>query len=66
MPYLELLKNHIDITQIPFSDRDSRLLIFQMPGQSRLYVKLADRLTGIEPGIESYLTRPPFAEVPTP
>ncbi len=60
MPYLDLLKNHIDITHLPFSDRDSRLLVFQTPGQSRLYVKLADRLTGIEPGIESYRTRPPF------
>jgi len=60
VPYLELLKNHIDITRLPFSDRDSRLLIFQTPGQSRLYVKVADRMTGIEPGIESYLKRPPL------
>ncbi len=62
MPYLELLKNHIDITRLPFSDRDSRLLVFQTPGQSRLYVKVADRMTGIEPGIESYLKCPSRAE----
>ncbi len=60
MPYLELLKNHIDITQIPFSDRGSRLLIFKYINKSRLYVKLAERLTGLEPGIEAYLSRPAF------
>jgi len=62
LPYLELLKNHIDITRLPFSDRGSRLLIFKTPSQSRLYIKLAERLTRIEPGIESYLQRPPFIE----
>lgn len=60
MPYLKLLKNHIDITQIPFSDRGSRLLIFKYINKSRLYVKLAERLTGLEPGIEAYLRRPAF------
>ena len=62
MPYLDLLKNHIDITKLPFSDRGSRLLIFQTPGQSRLFLKLAERLTEIEAGIESYLSRPPFIQ----
>ncbi|HZW02994.1 MAG TPA: trehalase family glycosidase, partial [Anaerolineaceae bacterium] len=28
--------------------------------QCRLYVKLAERLTGLEPNIEAYLRRPPF------
>ena len=60
MPYIELLKNHIDITHIPFSDRGSRLLVFKSKNKSRLYVKLAERLTGIEPNIEAYLQRPPF------
>ena len=59
-PYLDLLKGHIDITRVPFSDRGSRLLIFQAPGQSRLFVKLAERLTTLEPDIEAYLRRPPF------
>jgi glycogen debranching enzyme len=59
-PYLNLLKNHIDITRVPFSDRGSRLLVFKEPGQSHLYVKLAERLTGLEPDIEAYLRRPPF------
>lgn len=38
-PYLNLLRNHIDITHVPFSDRGSRLLVFQEPGQSWLLVK---------------------------
>jgi putative isomerase len=60
LPYLDLLKNHIDITKVPFSDRGSRLLIFQTPEHNSLYLKLAERLTGIEPGLESYLNRPPL------
>ncbi|HPO58428.1 MAG TPA: trehalase family glycosidase [Anaerolineaceae bacterium] len=58
--YLNLLRNHIDLTQVPFSDRGSRLLVFQTPKKKSLFVKLAERLTGIEPGIEAYLRRPPF------
>ncbi len=57
---LDLLKNQIDITQVPFSDRGSRLLVYQVPGQSRLLVKLAERLTGLQPGLDTYRHRPPF------
>lgn len=60
LQYLNLLRNHIDITRVPFSDRGSRLLVFQEAGASRLLVKLAERLTGLEPDIEAYLRRPPF------
>jgi putative isomerase len=59
-PYLSLLRNHIDITHVPFSDRGSRLLVFLEPNQSRLLVKLAERLTELQPDIEAYLRRPPF------
>ncbi|MBN1483216.1 MAG: hypothetical protein JXA37_00715, partial [Chloroflexia bacterium] len=59
-PYLDLLKNQIDIIRVPFSDRGSRLLLFQQAGQCRLQVKLAERLTGVQPDIEAYLRRPPF------
>jgi hypothetical protein len=57
---LNLLKNRIDITQVPFSDRGSRLLVYQVPGQSRLLVKLAERLTELQPGLDTYRERPPF------
>jgi putative isomerase len=59
-PYLSLLRNHIDITRVPFSDRGSRLLVFQEEGAHRLLIKLAERLTAITPDIEAYLRRPPF------
>jgi hypothetical protein len=57
---LDLLKNKIDITQVPFSDRGSRLLVYQVPGQSRLLIKLAERLTELQPGLDTYRHRPPF------
>lgn len=56
----DLLENQIDITQVPFSDRGSRLLVYQVPGQSRLLVKLAERLTNLQPGLDAYRHRPPF------
>ena len=59
-PYLTLLRNHIDITQVPFSDRGSRLLVFKVPERSQLFVKLAERLTELQPDIEAYLRRPPL------
>jgi putative isomerase len=58
--YLNLLQNHIDITHVPFSDRGSRILLFQEPDKSRLLVKLAERLTSVQPDIEAYRKRPPF------
>ena len=60
VPSPSLLMNKLDYTRVPFSDRGSRLLVFQSPFQSQFYVKLAERLTGVEPGIETYLRRPPF------
>ena len=58
--FLELLRNQIDITRVPFSDRGSRLLVYQTPGQSELYIKLAERIADLEPGIDAYMRRPPF------
>ena len=59
-PYLNLLRNQIDITKVPFSDRGSRLLVYKDSEQSCLYLKLAERLLGLDPGLEAYLKRPPF------
>ena len=59
---LKLLQNQIDITRVPFSDRGSRLLVYQHIEKPGLYIKLAERLIGVEPGIESYLHRPPFID----
>jgi len=60
--YLNLLRNEIDITKVPFSERGSRLLVFKYPNESGLYVKLAERLLGLDPGLEAYLNRPPFIQ----
>lgn len=59
---LDLLQNQIDITRVPFSERGSRLLVYQHPDRASLFIKLAERLIRIEPGIESYLHRPPFID----
>lgn len=56
-----LLKNRIQIERVPFSDRGSRLLVYQDRQSSQaLYVKLAERLTDVQPGLSVYRTRPPF------
>lgn len=59
---LKLLQNQIDITRVPFSDRGSRLLIYQTIGRNSLYIKLAERLIRLEPGLEDHLHRPPFID----
>ena len=61
-PYLALLENQIDITRVPFSDRGSRLLIFKAQDRDHLYIKLAERLTAIQPGLDTYRFRPPYIQ----
>jgi len=60
--FLESLKNRIDITCVPFSDRGSRLLVFKEADGERLYIKLAERLTAIQPGLDTYRFRPPYIQ----
>jgi putative isomerase len=60
-PFLLALENRIRLEQIPFSDRGSRLLLYQERRQPHtLYLKLAERLTALTPGLSSYRMRPPF------
>lgn len=60
-PYLSLLENRPDIKRIPFSDRGARLLVYQHPQRDHtLYIKLAERLTSVQPGLSTYRSRPPF------
>lgn len=58
--FLALLKNHIDLVSVPFSDRGSRILLFRTADRASLYIKLAERLTFLNADIEAYLRRPPF------
>jgi len=62
--YQELLRNRIKLERMPFSDRGSRLLLFKNVGQEQygLYVKLAERLTALQPGLGTYRSRPPFIQ----
>jgi len=60
--HLSLLRNQIDIKQVPFSDRGSRLLVIQDKERPCFSVKLAERLTAIQADIEAYLHRPPFIQ----
>jgi len=60
--HLARLQDCIDITRVPFSDRGSRLLVFKYPTKDHLYIKLAERLTAIQPGLDTYRFRPPYIQ----
>jgi hypothetical protein len=60
-PFLRALENRIQLTAIPFSDRGSRLLVYaDRRTPHTLYIKLAERLTALQPGLSAYRSRPPF------
>jgi putative isomerase len=59
-PYLELLKNRINLTRIPFSERGSRLLLFQ--DDDHFQIKLAERWFKIDQQLSSYRQRPPILD----
>lgn len=61
-PYLRALRNRISLKRTPFSDRGTRLLVYDLENGDGLQIKLAERLTSIEPGLEAYLKRPPFIQ----
>jgi glycogen debranching enzyme len=58
--YLELLKNRINLREIPFSERGSRLLIFQ--SNEHLTVRLAERWFKREGQLSAYRKRPPLID----
>jgi putative isomerase len=59
-PFLNLLKNRIDLQTIPFSDRGSRLMVFRM--NDTLNVRLAERWFKLEGQLMAYRQRPPLIE----
>lgn len=59
-PLLELLKNRINLTQIPFSERGSRLMVFR--NNHSLSVRLAERWFKRVGQLASYRTRPPLID----
>src|SRR5688572_11451903 len=58
--YLNLLKDKINLRQIPFSDRGSRLLIFQT--DQHLTIRLAERWFKREGQLSAYRRRPPLID----
>ena len=59
-PYLELLKNRINLQTIPFSERGSRLMVFR--GNEHFAIKLAERWFKVDQQLASYRTRPPILD----
>ncbi|MBN1265142.1 MAG: hypothetical protein JXA25_06600 [Anaerolineales bacterium] len=58
--YIKIMHNQINITRVPFSDRGSRILLYQYPEKTQLFIKLAERMSYLDPALEAYLTRGPF------
>jgi len=58
--YLDLLKNRINLRQIPFSERGSRLLLFQ--SDKYLAIRLAERWFKREGQLSAYRKRPPLID----
>lgn len=61
-PSLERLRNKINIRREPFSERGSRLLVYREPQGDALQVKLAERLSAIQPKLGAHRLRPPLLE----
>src|SRR5512141_950767 len=59
-PYLDLLKNRINLTHIPFSERGSRLLVFR--ASHYLSVRLAERWFKVDQQLSGYRQRPPIVD----
>jgi Mannosylglycerate hydrolase MGH1-like glycoside hydrolase domain len=59
-PYLTLLRNRINLRSIPFSDRSSRVLVFQ--NNHKLSIRLAERWFKREGLLSAYRQRPPIID----
>ncbi len=60
-PLLSLLQNRVDLKQVPFTERGSRLLLMQNP-DGGMIVRLAERWVKVDPRTTGYLERPPIVE----
>jgi Mannosylglycerate hydrolase MGH1-like glycoside hydrolase domain len=58
--FLSLLKNRINLRQIPFSERGSRLLVFR--SDDSLSIRLAERWFKREGQLSAYRQRPPIID----
>lgn len=58
--YLRLLKNRVNLRQVPFTDRGSRLLVYQ--DDMHLSIRLAERWYKQDPRLSAYRLRPPIVD----
>jgi hypothetical protein len=59
--FLNLLKNRINLIEIPFTERGSRLLVFR--SADTLSFRLAERWFKREAQLLAYRERPPMVEI---
>ncbi len=59
-PYLNQLKNRIDLSEIPFSERGSRLLFFKE--NQHFTIRLAERWTKVSRKLSDYRQRPSLVD----
>ena len=59
-PYLELLKNRINLADVPFTERGSRLLVFRQ--DHHLLFRLAERWYKRAGQLSAYRSRPPILD----
>lgn len=59
-PYLQLLKNQIDLVNSPFSERGSRLLV--MREGASMSIRLAERWVKLDQRVSGYRERPPIIQ----
>lgn len=57
-PYLEILKNRVNLHRVPFSDRGSRLMLFRTNDQ--LSIRLAERWFKLDNQLSGYRKRKPI------
>ncbi len=57
-PYLEMLKNRVNLFKVPFSDRGSRLMVFRK--NHHLSVRLAERWFKLDNQLSGYRSREPI------
>lgn len=59
-PYLTLLKNRVNLNQVPFSERGARLMLFRTNDQ--FSIRLAERWFKLDNQLAGYRTRAPIVD----
>lgn len=57
---LTLLRNRLDLTTVPFTDRSSRILLFRDAAQPQFHIRICERWPKLDYIEGDYRTRPPL------